>query len=120
MMQFLEQLEYVEETQDGVQGSSWIEMALFFRNTARGLPAEKVATQPHLGGAAHSEGSTHHAACGGLQRGYLRSSEGSFPSAGEAAVQAGQEGEAEAQGLRGDHVHQRRQARGRHEPAGKG
>ena len=28
MMQFLEQLEYVEETHDGYQGSSWIEMAL--------------------------------------------------------------------------------------------
>ena len=30
LMQFLEQLEYVEETQDGVQGSSWVEMALLF------------------------------------------------------------------------------------------
>ena len=120
LMQFLEQFEYVEETQDGVQGSSWVEMALLFRKTARGLLAENMATKPHLGGAAHSKGSAHHAACGGLQRGYSRGSEGSLPSAGEAAIQAGQKGEAEAQRLRGDHVHQWRKTRGHHEQAGEG
>ena len=86
LMQFLEQLEYVEETQDGVPRKLVDRDGAPFRNTARGLPAEKMATQPHLGGAAHSEGSAHHAACGGLQRGYARSSEGSLPSAGEAAI----------------------------------